>query len=136
MTDGRISRLKPVALIAGRLQLGRGDRGNGSLIHLTGGLWPALSAHYDVGERVQLLLEMEHPLFVIGQGLGVFLDALASTFLEVRLHHHRILKIAELLPDAFQRRIDARITAKRNVPVCFRMPKVSLTFRRSGLHVR
>ena len=86
----------------------------------TAGLWPTLSAHYDIGERVQLLLEMEHPLFVIGEGLRVFLDALASTFLEVRLHKHSVLEVFELLPDAFQRPVYPRIAAERNVPVCFR----------------
>src|SRR3954447_11273959 len=65
----------------------------------------ALAPHDNIGECIELLLDMKHPLFVISEGLGVFFDALARALLKMGLHQHGVFEVLELTPDAFQRGI-------------------------------
>ncbi|MGH9585003.1 MAG: hypothetical protein ACRD4O_18950 [Bryobacteraceae bacterium] len=62
------------------------------------------------------LVGLEHSL-VISEPLGVFPASLAETLFEMRLHDHCIFQIAKFTPDAFQRGIDTRIAAERNIAV-------------------
>src|SRR6478672_5992738 len=52
--------------------------------------------HHDVGQRIQLLLDADHPLVVGHDGLGVCLGSFGLGFLEMHLHDHRVFEVPEL----------------------------------------